>query len=462
MSVKPAELTGPAVEVPELPQATVESAELSEATVELVKLPEPTVELVELPEPTVEPPEPEPAPVAVIPAPVASRPAASGRRLDGVDGLRALAALWVLVFHAWSATGASLGPLSLLVTSGSIGVSLFLVLSGFCLYLPVVRAGHQIRVRSFLRRRALRLLPTYYVTLVLLVVLTPLAAGHWGLYQYSGAELAAQTVAHLTMTESLFPSTFYGINGSYWSLALEWQLYLALPLLVIGIRRFGLARTVLAVVALNVVYRIGLQLLIDTQVIPGNSLMATAVLINLLPGRWAEFAFGMVAAELYVSGRIGWVASRLGWGLLLMVPVAVALHELGDPLEHVAFGVVFFLLLSLVVARNNPVARLFAWRPLAALGVMSYSLYLVHQPLIGAAAYLFLSHGSSPRLAFMGAILLIPLIVAVAWGLFVTVERRTIRSSGSPAAGSPEALLMAPLRRLRAWRSPATRVSPAG
>jgi peptidoglycan/LPS O-acetylase OafA/YrhL len=375
-------------------------------------------------------------------------------RLDGVDGLRAVAALWVLLFHAWSATGARLGPLTLFASSGSIGVSLFLVLSGFCLYLPVVRAGGRLDVRRFLRRRAVRLLPTYYVALAIVVVLTPFAAGKLGLYHYSGAELAAQTASHLTMTQSLFPSTFYGLNGSYWSLALEWQLYLTLPLLVVGIRRFGLARTVFAVVALNVAYRIGVQMAVDTHLIAPNSLMATAVLINLLPGRWAEFAFGMVAASLYESGRAGWVASRLGWGLVPMIAVAIVLHLLGNPLEHLAFGAVFFLLLCVVVTRGNAVSRIFSWRPLSALGVMSYSLYLVHQPLVGAASYLLLAHGSSPRMAFVGTLLMTPVIVAVAWLLFVAVERHTIRSSGTPAPGSPEALLLTPLRLFRSRRTP--------
>ena len=247
------------------------------------------------------------------------------------------------------------------------------------------------------------------------------------------------------MLHSLFPSTFYALNGAYWSLALEWQLYLGLPLLVFGVRRFGLTRVVVAVVAVNVAYRLCLQIALDGHAVAANSLMATAVLPNLLPGRWAEFAFGMVAARLYASGQIHRV-SRLGWGLLLLVPLAVL--SVGSSLEHILFGAVFFLLLCIVLARGNLIGRIFSWRPLVALGVMSYSIYLVHQPIVVILASVLRRTGASPRLVFAEIVLLVPAILAVAWLLFVTVERRTLRSSGAPEPGSAEALLLAPLRLL--------------
>ena len=367
-------------------------------------------------------------------------------RLNGVDGLRAFAALWVVFFHIRAFSGARLGPLDLIARIGSTGVSLFLVLSGFCLYLPVVKGGGRLRVGRFFRRRAMRLLPAYYVSLAAVLIVTTVAAGHLGLARMSGPELAAQALAHMTMTHSLFPGTFYALNGAYWSLALEWQLYLGLPLLVIGVRRLGLGRVVIAVVAVNVVYRLGLQIAIDDRAVAPNSLMATAVLPNLLPGRWAEFVFGMVAAHLYARGRVAHIVSRFAWGLLLLVPAAVL--TVGSPLEHILLGGVFFLLLCVVLAGGNMISRLFSWRPLAALGVMSYSIYLVHQPIIVVLASVLRRSGGSPRLVFVEIVILIPGILGVAWLLFITVERRTLRTSGNVEPGSPESLLLAPLRLL--------------
>jgi peptidoglycan/LPS O-acetylase OafA/YrhL len=372
------------------------------------------------------------------------------RRLDGVDGLRALAALWVVLFHIRAFSGAHLGPLDLVVRSGSAGVSLFLVLSGFCLYVPIVRAGpSSFHTGRFLRRRATRLLPAYYVSLAVVLLVTMVSAGRLGLAPISGSAAALQAVTHLTMTHSLFPSTFYALNGAYWSLGLEWQLYLGLPLLVFAARRWGLARTIAAVVAVNIAYRLALQAAVDLRVVAPGSVMANEVLPNLLPGRWAEFAFGMVAANLHATG---WIARRErygGWATLALVPLAgLALLAVGSPLEHLAFGAVFFDLLCVVLTGSAHLARVMAWRPLAAVGVMSYSLYLVHQPIVQSLCY-FLRRSGSPRLVFLEVLLLVPAILAVAWLLFVTVEKRTLRSRGEAEVGSPEALLLAPLARLR-------------
>jgi peptidoglycan/LPS O-acetylase OafA/YrhL len=379
----------------------------------------------------------------------------TGRRLDGVDGLRALAALWVVLFHIRAFSGARLGPLDLFVRSGSTGVSLFLVLSGFCLYLPIARGGAEnFRVWRFLRRRATRLLPAYYASLALVLLVMVLSAGRLGLAQLTGPDVALQVATHVTMTHSLFPSTFYALNGAYWSLGLEWQLYLGLPLLVIGVRRFGLTRTVAAVIAVNIVYRLGLQLAIGLHGVTAGSPLATDVLPNLLPGRWAEFGFGMVAAQLHSTGRIAAWAGQVRWAILGLVPLAAAaVLSVGSPLEHLLFGAVFFLLLCTVLAGGNWLSRLLSWRPLAAVGVMSYSLYLVHQPIVQSLCFL-LRHTGSPLQVFAEVLLLVPAILAVAWLLFVSVERRTLRSTGGDAEpGSPEALLLAPLRWLRR-RSP--------
>jgi peptidoglycan/LPS O-acetylase OafA/YrhL len=216
---------------------------------------------------------------------------------------------------------------------------------------------------------------------------------------------------------------------------------------------------VLAVVAVNVVYRLGLQVAIDNHMLAAGSPLATEVLPNLLPGRWAEFAFGMVAAHVYVRGSVSRIASPYGWAILPLVPLAVL--SVGSPLEHILFGGIFFLLLCIVLSGGNLIARVLSWRPLVTLGVMSYSIYLVHQPIVVSLAYLLHQTGASPRLVFVEIVLLIPAILGVAWLLFITVERRTLHSSRvTPEPGSPEAWLLAPLRFLH--RSRPTAPSSAG
>jgi peptidoglycan/LPS O-acetylase OafA/YrhL len=354
-------------------------------------------------------------------------------RLPGVDGLRAIAALWVVLFHITAFSSAQfphIPGLDLFLKSGSTGVSLFLVLSGFCLYLPFAGGRtHRFKVREFFRRRAQRLMPAYCVALVLSLALVVATSGLLGLPQLTVGEAVWQTVTHLALIHTLFPDTFYSLNGAFWSLGLEWQLYLALPLLVWVSRRFGLRRAVAFAVACNVVYRLGLSQAVNTGMLDGNSLLAIAVLPNQLPGRWAEFAFGMLAAELHASGQLRrWAHAVPGMLCAIAVLVPLSLVASKFALSHIVYGTLFATLLCVVIASDNRIARTLAWRPLVALGTMSYSLYLVHQPVIQfLGGWLELNRPDlSPTAVFLLLLSIVPLIMLLAWALFLTVERRTL------------------------------------
>lgn len=364
------------------------------------------------------------------PAPPREAPRSS--RIGGIDGLRAVAALWVVLFHMRAATGAVLWPgADLLVRSGSTGVSLFLVLSGLCLYLPYAGGrADRFRRSEFFRKRAKRLLPTYYASLVIVLAAYVVSNGRLGFQPLSGSQAAFQTATHVTMTHQFFPETFYGLNGGYWSLGLEWELYLTLPLLVLLAVRFGLARTVAGVFAVTAAYRLGLFAAIQAGLLDPQGVWATVVLPNQFLGRWSEFALGMVAAELFRTRRI-----RVGWPLALTAVTCalLALSFPDNPLNHMLYGVVFFTLVSLVLAGDNPLAKAFSWRPLVAIGVMSYSLYLVHQPLLALLSHLAgLDAAADPGYAFMILLLLSPVIFGVALALFAAVERHSLAPSVVP------------------------------
>jgi peptidoglycan/LPS O-acetylase OafA/YrhL len=373
-----------------------------------------------------------PAPTDPV-APSSERQRAPSARLAGVDGLRAFAALWVVLFHMRAFSGGRLPePLDLFVRSGSTGVSLFLVLSGFCLYLPFAGANRRFHFGQFLTRRCRRLMPAYYASLAAIVLLYVIAGGHLGLPDLTTRDLTTQAVTHATLTHQLVPATFYGLNGAYWSLGLEWELYLTLPLLIIAVRRFGLACTLLGVVGVNVAYRLSLTTLIGHGSLAAHSILATDVLPNLLPGRWAEFAFGMAAAELYQAGRLPAWGRRLRYAVIPVLPAALLVA--GNPLAHLLFGAVFVALLCTVVAGDNIVARVFSWGPMVLLGTMSFSIYLIHTPLVQIGATLLgADHGASPTTVFFELVALLPVILAVSWLLFMLVERRTLTTHSVPA-----------------------------
>jgi peptidoglycan/LPS O-acetylase OafA/YrhL len=369
------------------------------------------------------------------------------RRLRGVDGLRAFACLWVVLFHIRAAAGGHVtrfAPIDLFVRSGSTGVSLFLVISGFSLYIPYAN-GRESRFRtgSFLWRRCRRLLPAYYVSLGLIVLVIALAGTHAGFASVTGLGLLKQTLEHIALVHQLFPNGFYALNGAYWSLGLEWELYLTLPLLIYGVRRIGLMNTLWIVIGVNVAYRLGLALFISLKVVAPHTALATDVLPNLFIGRWGEFALGMVAAELYVTGRLreSWM-KPMRYAVVAVVPIA--LLTVGNPLNHLLFGFVFFTLLCVVLDGDNFIARIASLPPLVVLGTMSYSIYLVHQPILQSSAYFLRKHGVSQQHVLVALILLIPAVLAAAWVLFVTVERTTVNRASFADMTGASILLLGP------------------
>ncbi len=366
----------------------------------------------------------------------------AGSRLAGVDGLRAAAALWVVLFHirVFSTAQLPFAPLDFFARSGSTGVSLFLVISGFCLYVPFA-GGRQARFKTwaFFVRRARRLLPAYYVSIALALALNLLGGGSLGFGPMSFGDVIWQLATHMTLTHTLFASTFYALNGAYWSLGLEWQLYLALPLLIVAMRRFGIVPALGAAIGVNLVYRLALAFA-GAHGLVHSAILQTVVLPNLLPGRWAEFVLGMAAAELYARGGIDRLPAWVGFAWIPMMGVAVLADRL--PISHLAFGTAFAMLLVAVLKERSLVGRLFSWRPLVGLGIMSYSLYLVHQPIVQAMAHVlrFDAH-LGPTATFAALVALLPLILAAAWALFVLVERYTLTSKPVEVAGVISAVL---------------------
>ncbi|RYE81955.1 MAG: acyltransferase, partial [Myxococcales bacterium] len=179
---------------------------------------------------------------------------------------------------------------------------------------------------------------------------------------------------------NLVPETIWTMNGAYWSLALEAQLYLVFPLLVALGRRLGPWAIGAVGLGVSAVWPLVVEVLHATP--PRGELYG--VWYESLPGRLGEFAAGMVAAALVAEGRSSaWPRWPLAALALLWAPAshAVSVARLIDyPLDKLANAVSFG---SLVVLCAGLPAAWWRWAPLRALGfigLMAYSLYLVHQP----------------------------------------------------------------------------------
>ncbi len=364
-------------------------------------------------------------------------------RSRGLDGLRGLAALGVLTFHVWlyarldpPATALS-GTADVIASDLRWGLILFFVLSGFLLYQPWLRAaadGERPDLRSYVRRRAARILPAYYVALVGSLVLLSNAGSVPGVRLPS----AALVPAFFVFGENLSSHSLLTLDPPMWTLAVEVSFYAVLPLiglLGLRLRRVPPAALPLGLLAIGMAW--------STAVV---ELGGPLTLTKLLPAMLPYFALGMLVAALADRlSRPGWLASVAVLGVSLQAwlerhasPVAISLvHEL-----PVAVG--FAALTALAASARGP--KTLRSRPLVALGTVSYGLYLWNVPVIWtmrAAGLLPLS----PALAFAPVLGISLTLASASWLL---VERPAIRRARNPrrrrAATAPRRVAVPPVR----------------
>lgn len=325
------------------------------------------------------------------------------RHLGYIDGLRGASACYVVLFHMYQfASSRFVGAppawwkLFRVFSYGDCGVAVFIVVSGYCLMLPVV-AADDLLLRGgrlgFAERRLRRLGPGYAAALVgsLLIVLVVPSMRHMSgdSWDVSLPAFSVGTiVSHILLVDNWRLSWRYTIDTPMWTVALEVQIYVVFVLALLPLwRRTVGRRPQLAVAAVCAL---------------------VAVVLTIAGLSWTQpwmlllFAFGMGAADAaqraggFLSGRTDWIIVPA----LVAVPIILQLDRQGRLtfngvlfVREVAVGTVTALLL-LALRRASPkggritlwVGRVFSVRPLTWLGEISYSLYLVHFPIIGAVA----------------------------------------------------------------------------
>jgi peptidoglycan/LPS O-acetylase OafA/YrhL len=325
-------------------------------------------------------------------------------RLANIDALRGFAALWVFAYHLWNVfapgysqqgTFADRIPLNAdtplwvwltfpLCGFGYTGVGLFFVLSGFCIHLPHARrhqktGADDLQPRAFFQRRFRRLYPAYFASLFVsaagLLAMTSTMAG--------ATPPPLATVGVFAMVNAFFllalrPDAL-GLNGVYWTLWYEVQFYLAYPLLLKICRRVGFGGIAAALLAVELLF---------TFVPTPDVLKPIAPHFEwLFLRRYFEWFLGMWLAERVANGQHlpRWVS--LGAAVLAgaggvwggQVPELWPVHEL--LLAIASAGLVSLLVAPAAEPAAGGVrARVkgvFGW-----FGDCSYSLYLIHMPVL--------------------------------------------------------------------------------
>ncbi|GAB3883571.1 hypothetical protein GCM10027612_15910 [Microbispora bryophytorum subsp. camponoti] len=166
-----------------------------------------------------------------------TRAARAPTRLPGLDGIRGIAALFVVLHHCWllSFPGfpADTGPAwAGWLVYGHLAVVMFIVLSGFSLAVSPADSGWRLNsLRRFAYRRAWRILPPYWAALLFSLVVA------WTLIPQPGQgdPTVKSVVVYGLLVQDLFGSP--SPNGAFWSIAVEAQLYIVFPLMLLVLRR---------------------------------------------------------------------------------------------------------------------------------------------------------------------------------------------------------------------------------
>ena len=311
------------------------------------------------------------------------------------------------------------------VYAGAAGVTLFFVLSGFLLFMPYARAllvEHTSwpSARRFYLRRVFRIIPAYYACLFLLVLINHrqyLEPAHW-------KELAL----FLTFFMESSSITYQQVNGPFWTLGVEWQFYMLLPLIALAIgfivlrlfkggsmkqRLWRVVPCLAALIAWGVFSRFyGNYFAIrpsKTFLVPRSVLNVILFFTYGSYGKFLEdFGIGMLISLLFIyaqqvsaEGKFNRGARRLtpwlwGTGIIVLVFLAMWRFNQGQtawsflqPLNsqfiwwgELGFSLGFGLCIFAILFGAPALKRPFEWRPLRWIGLISFSLYMWHLPLL--------------------------------------------------------------------------------
>jgi peptidoglycan/LPS O-acetylase OafA/YrhL len=372
-------------------------------------------------------------------------PSPRSRRLPGLDGLRGLAALYVVINHvflrAFPGYPVDHAPFwAAWFIYGRFAVAVFIVLSGFSLALSPARHGWRLdAVSEFAQRRAWRILPPYWAALAFSLAVAWLIVPQPG----HGMPDAKSVIVNGLLVQNIVPA--HSPNAAFWSMAVEAQLYILFPLLLLMVRRWGGAVMLATVGA--VVAAVG----IAGPHIPGLD----TFVVQSPPDLAALFAVGLLTAGIVGAGqaRRSWPWPRLALAAAAPVLSVIWLQGSVWTLDHLywvdlALGpAIACLLAALATGRPGgraPLLRLLDARPLRRLGSFSYSLYLTHAPIVAVVCERVVAGRVTTGVPafFVSLALVLPLTIGFAWvfaAVFETPLRGANRTSRIARRSRPRA-----------------------
>ena len=353
-----------------------------------------------------------------------SDPIKSAAYRPDIDGLRAIAIIAVVFYHAGFAG----------FPGGFVGVDVFFVISGYLITTQLFNEAHatgSVNLRAFYARRVRRLMPA-----ALVVLATTLLLG--AIFMPPGSDMQ-RSLARSALTVAYFGSNFFFFNNTEgyfddptfsmpllhtWSLAIEEQYYLIWPLLMLLL--FNVSKSVPAErnMRQRVLWVLGAMLAGSLLLCIGMTPDHPNFSFYLLPTRVWEFALG---GMIGIAGSNGYAQLKKSGELLAGAGIALILYSVATLSHNTPFPGRAAILpvagaaMLIVGMTANPlgwVRSALSARPVVAIGILSYSWYLWHWPLL--SIYRIVNLGDQHILGNAVAVIL---ALALAWLTFVLIER---------------------------------------
>jgi peptidoglycan/LPS O-acetylase OafA/YrhL len=354
-------------------------------------------------------------------------------QLPYLDSIRGLAALYVAIGHIWQFLAfqppyANLPKVFSLLNFGHAAVGIFIVLSGYCLMMPIASQGHVEQeaswLKSFIRRRALRLYPAYIaaiaISLILIastgVGLDPQRIWTKGLSHFSGESVGS----HLLLMHNLTRFQ-WTINTPMWSVALEWQIYLVFGAVLVPLWKrvhpyvmlaalFALTAWTAGIPSLHekCLWFVGLFFMGNIAACYGTRTAAGVEGLGLPSKLWK-----LAGLRIAIPALLVFALTSTKQNLIVVSDIALGIG---------ISGCLVWLQRTWNRTPDHIVIKALTAKPLTVVGTIAYSIYLLHFPILETTnAWLV---GKFPTMAVMAIqfSVVLPVILGLSWLSYKYIE----------------------------------------
>jgi len=405
-------------------------------------------------------------------------------RIHYIDGIRAFAALSVVVLHILQMRGLRLETagvipgfdysgaltsgivsdiirvlIALFLNFGTLAVKLFIVISGYTIMISVVKSKDGLPkggIKGYLQRRIKRIWPPYYAALAISILVILLIPGmntlSFNRYHDVALPLTPEAVVtHALFIHTWFPQYAQTINTPMWSIAVEEQIYILFPLVLLP---FWRRRQSLFMILSAMVIGWGSMLFLPLEVY--HSTRAWFLILFALGATGVSINFSDRPREIELRKKIPW--GPLGIGLLVawfvaakILPKVLGLEDAASSMRIEAFTDILFggawmaFLVHLTEVWKDGIPKwsflaLFNSRPAVSLGLFSYSIYLMHVPIISVLTMVLMRLGIDGELLYiLNFVIGFPLAIGLTYLFHIVFERpfmpQVAKKAPAPASG---------------------------